>query len=64
MKKYAFAVLLLTLLSWLPAPTCFAEDASVLKRLDEISQNQKQILEALEQVKSELQIVKVRITSR
>jgi len=37
--------------------------AEVLKKLDEISESQRQILDSLEQMKAELQVIKVRTTS-
>ena len=71
MKKYFAAVLLAGFIFWAPLTVSRADDASsgvssteVLKKLDEVTQNQTKILQSLEEVKSELQAVKVRVTSR
>lgn len=52
-------------LSFVPSSYADAGDHSdVVKKLDEIAKTQTQIMESLEQIKAELQIVKVRASDR
>ena len=66
MKKTAILTLLVSALSWVPLSDLRAEEVSgsVAQRLESIARDQKLILESLEQIKSELQIIKVRATNR
>ncbi len=57
MKKGLAAILLFLVL----APSAFAEEVSV-RKLDQILENQTEILKQLAEIKSELEIVKVRAT--
>ncbi len=67
MKKYFVLAGIIGFLMLISPFISHAEEVSsseVLKRLSEIEQNQVKIIQSLEEVKSELQIVKVRVTSR
>lgn len=59
MKKIAFALLLATFLS---ISTAFANESS--DQLDKVLENQSQILAKLDEIKSELRIVKIRATEK
>ena len=61
MKKNISVALLSAVFFFVPLAVSHAEDGGNQK-LNEILQNQKLIMEALEQIKSELQIIKVRAT--
>ena len=63
MKKTAVTALFVALVSMMSFLPAYADEATMSRQLDQVIQNQKKILDSLEQVKSELQIVKVRITS-
>ena len=66
MKRYFRFFLVLSVLFLASSPFSLADEMgseAVLRKLNEISQDQKQILQSLEDVKSELEIVKIRITS-
>ena len=45
-------------------PSGTADNASISSKLDKIEANQTEILKQLEELKSELQIVKIRVSSR
>ena len=65
MKKNLDIVLFIILsLSFIPSAS-WADDAcpDVGSKMDEIVKEQKQILDSLEQLKSELNIVKIRVSS-
>ncbi len=64
MKKIAALLLMLSVVSSLGTRLALAEDAAIGSRLRAIEEKQTRILQALEELKSELQIVKIRITSR
>ena len=67
MKKILIASLLFAVITSPLTAVSRADDSSsdeILRKLNEISETQKQLMESLEQVKAELQIVKVRVTSR
>ncbi len=67
MKKYFF-------MAWIVGAAIFAlpvisgaEDETsgeILKKLNQVTQNQEKIMQSLEELKSELQIVKVRASDR
>ena len=59
MKKTAYALLLLVLLS---ASRVLADEGS--EKMDKILQNQSLILAKLDEIKSELGVVKIRATER
>ena len=63
MKKTAWSILLFVLLSAGPYVPAFAEEVSQAT-IKEISDKQDRILQALEEIKSELNIVKIRVSSR
>ena len=63
MKKTALIALFFAALSAVFTVPSFADEATLSRQMSEVIQNQKKILDSLEQVKSELQVVKVRITS-
>jgi hypothetical protein len=64
MKKssifWAGALLVLFLL--VPAGKLRADESEVMARLDQLTKNQEKILQSLEEIKSELNIVKIRTT--
>ena len=60
-KALLFSVFGFLLLS---ASASFADDGANALKLDQVLQNQNQILQKLDEIKSELQIVKVRASSR
>ena len=63
MKKSILSALLLMALFVLPVRLAYAvENADIVQKLDQILSNQKDILQSLSEVKSELEIVKVRAT--
>ena len=67
MRKYFAMALLAASVVFVLSQASFADEAAsgdILKRLSDIEQNQTKILQSLEEVKSELQIVKVRVSSR
>ena len=67
MKKALTWALVTGFIVFVPAIISRADDASsgeVLKKLNEVTKNQEKILQSLEEVKSELQVVKVRVSSR
>ncbi len=70
MKKYLAGTLIALVIGsvfFLAPVISRAEDSSsaeVLRKLNEISQSQEKILQSLQEVKSELQVLKVRVTSR
>ena len=61
MKTSAMVLLFVFGIS-LSLPALAETDAAVLRRLDELSAGQKQILEELEQIKAQLQVIQVRVT--
>lgn len=67
MNKYFLSAIFFVCAVFLLASASFADTAAsgdasqTMKRLD---QNQEKILQALEEIKSELQIIKVRVSSR
>jgi gamma-glutamylcyclotransferase (GGCT)/AIG2-like uncharacterized protein YtfP len=61
MNKTLTAVFLAALFVLFPAVSHADDDVST--KLDEISKTQKQILDSLEQVKTQLDIIRVRVTS-
>ena len=63
MKKTAWSVLLFVLFSVSPRIPAFAEDVSPAT-IKEISDKQDRILQALEEIKSEVNIVKIRVSSQ
>ena len=63
MKKTAWSVLLFVLLSVNPHVPAFAEEVSQAT-IKEISEKQDRILKALEEIKSEVNIVKIRVSSQ
>ena len=64
MKKIAAVFFVLSLFSSLCVRAAFADDAMLASRLDAIEKKQDQILTELAELKSELQIVKIRVSSR
>ena len=62
MRKIAWSVLFFALLSFCPPVPAFAEEVSSAT-LKEISEKQDRILQALEEIRSELNIVKIRVSS-
>lgn len=61
MKKIALGMIFLSL--FLSSPVIArADEADLMRKMDEILENQKQMMETLEHLKTELQIVKVRST--
>ena len=63
MKKTALIALFAAALTAGSAVPSFADEATMSRQMSEIIQNQKKILDSLEHVKTELQVVKVSITS-
>ena len=63
MKKTAWSVLLFALLTLYPHVPAFADDMSMAS-LKEINAKQDRILQALEEIKSELNIVKIRASNK
>jgi hypothetical protein len=67
MKKIARVLLLVMALMPLASPALFADEAEMAgvgEKLKEIIEKQDQILAELETLKSELDIVKIRVSSR
>jgi type II secretory pathway component PulM len=64
MKKWILATVCVSLLLALTYQSLFAEEGSFIQKIDKILSNQEQILKDLSEIKSELQIVKVRATNR
>ena len=64
MKKYFSMMLLAGVFVFFHPGTVRADEAEISSRMTKIEQNQEKILEALADIKNELQIVKVRVTSR
>lgn len=64
MKKWILATVCVSLLLALTYQSLFAEDGGFAQKIDKILSNQEQILKDLSEIKSELQIVKVRATNR
>lgn len=64
MKKWILATVCVSLLLALTYQSLFAEDGGFVQKIDKILSNQEQILKDLAEIKSELQIVKVRATNR
>jgi len=62
MKKWAALVLFFSFLAFLPCQAALAEDGGVIYKLEEISKKQDDILKQLAEIKSELQVIKVRAT--
>ena len=63
MKKLAVVILVLAALSPLGIAPIYADDG-LNERLRGIEIKQEKLLASLEEIKSELQIIKIRITSR
>ena len=64
MKKIAAVFFVLSLFSSLGVRAVFADDAMIASQLDAIEKKQDKILTDLEALKSELQIIKIRVSSR
>ena len=64
MKKLVGCFLLAVVLFFNPLRVLRADEGVMLAKMSEISEGQKKILEMLEQIKSELQIVKIRASNR
>ncbi len=64
MKKIAALFFILSVLTPLSARTASAEDAVIASRLKTIENKQDRILQAIEELKSELNMVKIRVTSQ
>ena len=65
MKKITVSVLFLAVLFFVPLAITHADDAisgDASQKLNQVLENQKQIMDSLEQIKGELQIIKVRAT--
>jgi hypothetical protein len=62
MKKWVIVALFLAFVSAFSCRTVFAQGEMPSNKVDQILQKQDQILAALADIKSELQIVKVRAT--
>ena len=63
MKKIILVSALTSLFLFSPI-AAGADEAELLRKMNEIADSQKQIIETLEHLKSELQIVKIRVSSR
>ncbi len=64
MKKFAALFLVLSVLMPLSMPPAFASDEELAIQLKKIEDKQDQILREMAELKAELQIVKVRVSSR
>ena len=65
MKKYFSMILLVGAFVFFQPGIVRADEAGdVGARMSKIEQNQERILQVLDEIKNELQIVKVRVTSR
>ena len=64
MKKWITLSVIFSVLVIFSYQYLYAEDGSVLGKLDKIMESQTQILKDLSEIKAELQIVKVRATNR
>ena len=70
MKKTGFLVFFVLLFSFAPLHILFAEDVTCgssgedAKKIDEILQNQKKIMDSLEELKADVNTVKLRVSSR
>jgi len=67
MKKHFFMALIVGVVISSFATVSNAEDeasSEILKKLDQVMQSQETIIQSLEEIKSDLQIVKVRASSR
>ena len=60
MKRYTLVLVLLSILSLTFLPVVRADEATVLSELDKVEKTQAQILQQLDEIKAELQIVKIR----
>ncbi len=63
MKKILSTMLVAAAL-FLAAPSVRADEGEVLAKLNKLQDNQEKMLQMLEELKNEVQIVKVRATSR
>ena len=64
MKKLAAVFLVLSALAPFSFRSALADDDTVLDRLKSIEEKQDRILQDMEALKSEVQIVKIRVSSR
>ena len=64
MKKWILATICVSMLLALTYQSLFAEEGGFAQKIDKIISNQELILKNLAEIKSELQIVKVRATNR
>lgn len=62
MKRLVWVVVLFNLTALLCGRTLLADDSGVNAKLDRVLDNQAEILKQLEEVKKEVEIVKVRAT--
>jgi len=63
MKKIGFLLSVLAIVILFSAPNALAEEAVSGGMMRKISEKQDRILEALEEIKSELNVIKIRISS-
>ena len=60
MKRFLCVLSLLGLFFIMALPLAHADDAALDSKLDQLQKNQEQILKELDEIKAELQIVKIR----
>lgn len=63
MKKSGFSLSVLAAVMLFSAPNVLAEEAASGGMMRRISEKQDKILQALEEIKSELNVIKIRISS-
>ena len=67
MKKFTIVLAFISIIAGISISNLLAEDASsahIMHKMKEISEKQDRILAELEAIKTELNIVKIRISSR
>lgn len=64
MKRFLCVLSLFGLFSLTALPHAKADDSAVASKLDQLQSNQAQILKELDEIKAELEIVKVRVSLR
>ena len=60
MKRILFVLSLLGVIFLTTLPSVRADEAELVSKLDKLKENQEQILKELDEIKAELQIVKIR----